>query len=387
MIDIDIDTIFIIIVASIGIIIFTAYLTMNFVKQNNTTTPTPEIMTTTPNVTTVVTSTTPNVTPTINQKSLYVVCTNNDFYTSPDGISWTKKTIQIEPLSQDRHYFVYDVSTNSEITVFLASNGNSKPTIMYTYSDELLNGTYNYVNQGGDIMSFPTRICYGNEKFVAVGSTYVGSTFKKNTIGYSFDGLYWFGLGTQFGDGMDICYGNNMFVGVFRGANTIAYSYDGIIWNGLGATIISSPVDNSYNISICFGNGYFVAVAQNKIAYSANGINWTTMVSDLNFNCICYGDNKFVAFSNTLTTDYISSKGIYINDTDLNTIYNITFTASTQDERDNDTYITKINYGNGKFIAGLFYGKIYSSSDLLNWSPNSGVIDTVNSVRMLTYNI
>ena len=57
-----------------------------------------------------------------------------------------------------------------------------------------------------------------------------------NTLGYSFDGINWVGLGKTIftTNGHGVSWGNNMWIACGSGTNNVAYSYDGFNWIGLG---------------------------------------------------------------------------------------------------------------------------------------------------------
>ena len=81
---------------------------------------------------------------------------------------------------------------------------------------------------------------------------------------------------------LSVCYGNGKFVAVanvnFNGdASASAYSTDGINW-----TLSTMPVAANWN-SVCYGNGTFVAVdsPSSVSIYSYDGINWTNIGNDL----------------------------------------------------------------------------------------------------------
>ena len=148
-----------------------------------------------------------------------------------------------------------------------------------------------------------------------------------------------------------ICYGNGKFVAVSFGGK-MAYSSDGATW-----TLISDPKFGGNSIyGIGYGNGKFVAVGvHGKMAYSAVGTGWTA-VTDSGFNTdtytviygVCYGNGKFVAVGGDvrLVKERISYSSDGINWTtvpDLNLDSGIPYSVC---------------YGNGKFVAGGHLGKI-----------------------------
>jgi hypothetical protein len=79
-----------------------------------------------------------------------------------------------------------------------------------------------------------------------------------------------------------------------------------------------------------------------KVAYSLDGITWTAVTDNSlsTYDCIAYGNNKFVAGGS-------SGKAAYSSD-------GITWTAVTDSTFGTD--IMSIGYGNGKFVAGGLNG-------------------------------
>ena len=71
---------------------------------------------------------------------------------------------------------------------------------------------------------------------------------------------------------MSICYGNGKFVAVASIDNYFAYSMDGLTW-----TETNSGLTNRNWFSVCYGNDKFVVVSleSNYFVYSTDGINWT----------------------------------------------------------------------------------------------------------------
>jgi hypothetical protein len=149
----------------------------------------------------------------------------------------------------------------------------------------------------------------GNEKFVAVG--------KNGKMAYSSDGVNWTAISiSTFDVGIErIAWGgpsgSQKFVAV-GGLGMMAYSSDGVNWTAIpGGTGTGTSTFGSESIyGIAWGgtglNEKFVAGAYNgKMAYSADGVNWTAIppgtgagtstfgTSDI--NAIAYGNGKFVA--------------------------------------------------------------------------------------------
>ena len=189
-------------------------------------------------------------------------------------------------------------------------------------------------------------ICYGDGKFVAVGSN--------STMAYSTDGINWITVLDKSGSGYpfqghirSVCYGNEKFIAV-GDYGRMGYSTDGTTWKA------SQSFTESHIYSICYGNGKFVAVGyKGSMGYSTDGINWKAISQSIfdtdNIRSVCYGNGKFVAVGYNGRMGY-STDGI-------------NWTAVSQDFT--KFHIHSICYGNGKFVASDRYGKMaYSQTGL-----------------------
>jgi hypothetical protein len=231
-------------------------------------------------------------------------------------------------------------------------------------------------------------ICYGNGKYVAAcyngqigySSNGIDWTFSNNTVfevenihsitfgkgifiagvghgklAYSYDGINWNKIqNTPFGSSMiyHLAYGNNIFVAGTQDGK-LGYSIDGITWNIFSERIFG----NSSVFELKFVKNYFIASSGHDIAYSQNGIYWEKQTMEIINNsyfiqAIAYGENLFllgtgngnIAFSN----DLLSWKKV--SDTKFGT-----------DEPGRVDSINSIVYGNNKFIAVGYNGKIVYS--------------------------
>lgn len=167
-----------------------------------------------------------------------------------------------------------------------------------------------------------------------------------------------------------VTYGNGLFVAVANdgiAAQQIMTSPDGITW-----TSRTSPNVLQWK-SITYGNGIFVAVAQNGVAAgqvmtSINGLIWTgrTSASARAWYSITYGNGLFVAVATTGAT-----AGQVMTSTD-----GITWTSRTSAS---GRQWSSITYGNGLFVAvaddGAANIQIMTSPDGITWtsrtSPNA----------------
>ena len=156
---------------------------------------------------------------------------------------------------------------------------------------------------------------------------------------------------------MSVCYGNGKFVAVATNNSAAAYSTDGITWTQTPMT------DVKLWQSICYGNGKFVAIALNSAtaAYSTDGVTWTqtTMPGTRAWRSVCYGNGKFVAVANDTQFGAYSTDGI---------------TWSSMRMLTNDDMWGSVCYGNGKFVA-ITQGEgnaasVAYSTDGINWTQS-----------------
>jgi hypothetical protein len=101
---------------------------------------------------------------------------------------------------------------------------------------------------------------------------WVGTGSGGNTLGYSFDGINWTGLGkTTF---TTIAYGvfwSGVIWVAVGGGTSSAYSYNGYNW----ITVTSTFTTASY--AVAYNGTLFVSVGEgtNSVAWSVNGTSWT----------------------------------------------------------------------------------------------------------------
>ena len=167
-------------------------------------------------------------------------------------------------------------------------------------------------------------------------------------------------------DWVSVCYGNGLFVAVAQSGtgNRVMTSPDGINW-----TARSSAADNDWR-SVCYGNGLFVAVAftgtGNRVMTSPDGINWTSRSSaaDNEWRSVCYGNGLFVAVAATGTGNRVMTSPDGIN-------WTARGSAADNDWR-------SVCYGNGLFVAVAQSGtgnRVMTSPDGINWTARSSAAD------------
>jgi alpha-tubulin suppressor-like RCC1 family protein len=261
---------------------------------------------------------------------------------------------------------------------------------------------------------------YGNDKFVAVGA---GSVMSPSDAIYSYDGMLWhtasFEHTTETLSG--VTYGNGKFVATayienfnfFERAETLISS-DGITWstsslkgefNGtyfaasqlnsviytgsqfvaVGNKVWTSPDGETWTLrnnapdftyvmtAITYGDGKYVACAQEKGQYSTDGINWySCLMPTASYNDITFGDGKFVAVANSTasySTDGINWTTSYYTGSMLKVIYDGTKFVGCGPE-------TEIEFG----IAS----SIYTSTDGISWTQH--YTGNANNWGTISYN-
>jgi len=246
--------------------------------------------------------------------------------------------------------------------VAIGSTTNLTDDTICAYSTDCINWTVTTVSSNKRISS---DICYGGGKFVAIGS---GTTFA-----YSTDCINWteITVSNTFNLWSSICYGGGKFVAICSGT-TFAYSTNGIKWTEI--TVCNTEV--LVWKTICYGDGKFVALSSNPnlFVYSTNGINWTEgTIGNIRkyWSSICYGDGKFVAISSGNDSN---SSIIFAYSTD-----GINWTEYTIESA--VRFWDSICYGDGKFVAIANYSPnkqfIFAySTDGINWTEGSMSIYT-----------
>ena len=167
-----------------------------------------------------------------------------------------------------------------------------------------------------------------------------------------------------------VTYGNSLFVAI--GNNSVMTSPDGITWAS------QTAVANNWT-SVTYGNGLFVAVSKkmsgNLVMTSPDGITWTSRTpvsSGMRWLSVTYGNGLFVAVA-------ITGNGNRV----MTSPDGITWTAQTSAV---DNYWSSITYGNGQFVAVSITGtsdRVMTSPDGITWTAQTSAVD--NYWSSITY--
>ncbi|HEX7861350.1 MAG TPA: hypothetical protein VF773_13540, partial [Verrucomicrobiae bacterium] len=174
------------------------------------------------------------------------------------------------------------------------SHGASGPYVSLAYGDGRFvavgsrtsavstNGTDWVTSQ--ELPLFIQDVVHGNGIFLASGS-------RTNAV--SADGISWEPYVLPSGNGFyAVGFGDGKFIGIQITTSTddnVLISYDGRNWSSHGRVgVIRSS-------RIAWGNGYFVTVAAQARAYSADGFSWTVMTANQPGSSVEFVNGRFVA--------------------------------------------------------------------------------------------
>jgi len=229
-----------------------------------------------------------------------------------------------------------------------------------------------------------------NIKHPMVAGFALNGTNNQNTLAYSYDGIYWNGLGKSIFTTTvnSVNWNGDKWVAVGAGTNSIAYSYDAINWTGLG-TPSSLTTGNGVIYTdkwLACGTGTSLRLILN----STNGINWnsvslndifTTIVNKLSWN----GSVTVAGGNGTNALAYSNDGGLSWTAVanSLGTTVNNIFSNGCLD----------IMHDGVKFIAGGDYTGTTNNSNTLaysydgiNWNRIENSKDLLRTCRTIAYN-
>lgn len=204
-------------------------------------------------------------------------------------------------------------------------------------------------------------VTYGNGLFVGIANSNV---VTPNKIMTSPDGINWTLRQVPVQNNwISITYGNGLFVAIANDGTTgerVLVSSDAINW-----TPITLQTANIPNVGVAYGNGCFTTVLDSTnfigpiatIFRSFDGLTWQSSSAIGAIKGLAYGDEKFLAFTNT---QILSSQ----NGLNFSTAYT---NISEQ--------FTGITYGNGLFLLTSNTGSVYSAK-----------ADSTNYIRIVNAN-
>lgn len=232
---------------------------------------------------------------------------------SPDGITWTQRTMPTTEYSTGLAFgagvFTTVTYNNSGIGAYSTNAITWTQTTLavgtnwfaVTYGDKFVAVARSSSIAGTSTngitwtqRTLPTTagwtdVNYGNGIYIAVPNA-------NSYVARSTDGITWANQTTPQSGYYSVVWGNGVWV-ITRSSTDYATSTDGITWT---ARVAPAPLGD-----VDFGNGYFMAVisATFKSYYSTDGVNWTEkLLTTLDsWNRVFYGNNTWVVSSGAST--------------------------------------------------------------------------------------
>jgi len=238
---------------------------------------------------------------------------NGKIDTSPDGVTWTFSSTQIDPGFND--YFSSAVYGSEWVLVGQIGEIVTSPD----------GSTWTKRNTPANTPDL-LGVAYGGGTYVAVG--------QSGTILRSTDGATWSSQTGGTGNFWSVAYGGGQFVAV-GDSGTLYTSSDGITW-----THRTSGTTNNLN-GVTFGGGLFLAAGDNgTILTSSDAVTWTSRTSGTSSKLygVAYGAGKFVAVGTNLTI--------------VSSLDGITWSSETPGSESSSGDFQCVAYGGSQFVVG-----------------------------------
>jgi len=240
-------------------------------------------------------------------------------WTSPDGATWTERSLPFPPSGLD------DVTFANGHFVAVGYSFAGAGAVILTSSDGL---TWTDRSTGNDGSLF--GVIYGNGQFVAVGNPGQILTSPDGTNWTDqFSGTDSFLVDVTFGNGLFVAVGHRYDSIERRYVTTVMTSPDAGFWTeqAIGGSSLRGMI-----LAVTYGNDRFAAVGPAAVSASADGANWIEESFGSPLEDVTYGSGKFVAvgYGVALSTDGQTYR-----------MPNASFTSG----------LNGVAYGCGKFVA------------------------------------
>ena len=264
--------------------------------------------------------------------------------TSDDGVTWKHLNLpNIDSCGVDFKEIIYSNSSFSTWGYGAVCSGwvmstGQEPPVVYSSSDGITWTGPRTISKDSLITTV-----YGNGVYIKLpDSSYV------STVNVSSDNITWQQVSlpkpsSNYLDHIEIYFFHGSFF-IFGSSGYIATSPDGVNWT----LVTSRPLQPIRRIA--YGNGVWVAIGENIIYTSTDGISWVPQYSTnediYKLMGIAYGNNTFVAVG----------------------VYNAVFTSPDGKAwtKTTGTGIDDITFGNGIFV-GVSRNSLLTSLDGINW--------------------
>jgi len=214
---------------------------------------------------------------------------NNNYGNYVQNVSMTTA---ITAVSYNGEYFLYGQTNKNVLLTLDGINISSTKTL----TNNTINFAWNNPDQGAVTIN-PMTIAMGDGSY--------------NTIGYSYDGIYWYGVGNNIFSvrGNKAVWNGILWCAVGTGKNWIATSYDGIIWTGSSDQTMSEGIDIAWNGTVFVAVGIYNNSGQ--IATSPDGFVWTAIsnsstIFSIQCSAIAWCGKAWIAYGSGGNTSAVS---------------------------------------------------------------------------------
>jgi hypothetical protein len=256
---------------------------------------------------------------------------------SRDGHTWTDTSANIGSILTTS---VLTTTTNG--LRWLAGGVSTQNTMAYSRDGLTWYGAGNHI-----FTQSCTKIVFSNPSAnleeAPTGSIWVATGSGLNSLAYSYDGIYWIGLGTNFfASGTALAYGNRWVTG---GSTGSAYSDDGVHW---------TPTTLTGVIDICWTGAFWLAsCSETGIYTSCDGKIWSN-------TGIPYTATGLAAYNGRIFI--LAAGAIYIGTIDLGNWTSHSFGGSTP--------VTGFAYTGTEYLFSSGTN-IYRTSNLVTWTTTA----------------
>ena len=294
-------------------------------------------------------------------------CSDGSILWSIDGLNWNTTNNQIFDSSCD--FIVWN-------GIMFVAGGSGTYSLGYSYNGLDWFGSSSGVST--------TNTCYS---LACNRSIFVAGMYE--TMAYSFDGINWGTGGGIFGYyASSICWNGSLFVAGAGYGGTIGYSSDGISWNTSSSSSLNACNSITWNGSlwIACGDGG----GANYISTSIDGISWTPVYADhaitsVASRCVLpnVGANIINQTNGQLLTENFTVMG------GAGIIYSYNGFNWQNTDISNNYFINTIVWNGSIWLAGCNINNdilLLSSNDGIKWSSVNTIITGFTSINCLAWN-
>jgi len=227
---------------------------------------------------------------------------NKVVYRGSQFVAVGDRTILMSTNGIDWNGYIFDMINSGSSQNFIDVEYSEINNYLFALSHNGVNLRWNdasndfFEDMGSTIHQYNNTfldMAYGNKSFIAVGSNENVSVNKVSVIHYNEDFGLW--VETDLSKNLiSVTYGNSEFIALSSSFEIIHLSIDSVE-NDISMTNIIQTPYKLHNVR--FLDNQFIALGENIIIYSKNGIDWIPIKTKNTLNDVAFGLNNFVATS------------------------------------------------------------------------------------------